>query len=344
MTHYNKSTSLPQEKETSQSSLAKQYGGIHSGTWVDLFPSSWIPYIQLSRLSPPVAFFLIYLPHLFGVAHASKVHNMPIHEAIRTSAILLGGSFFCNNSSHAWNDLIDSSIDKSIPRTQNRPIPRGAISPRAALVFTGFQAIGALCFLLVLPLPAVKASIPTILITTYYPFAKRHTHLAQFVLAFCLTWGVMVGTAAMGVDEPWMDNSTLCLFLAAAVWVVIFDTIYAHQDLPADIEFGVKSMAVLIKGHTKLVLWLFWACLELFLGASGYFGGMGLWYYAISMGGCIAPTGIMILLVDLEDPKSCWKWFASGFWLTGTSIAAGLLAEYLADAALHSTSVTMKVA
>ncbi|KAI0508721.1 UbiA prenyltransferase family-domain-containing protein [Xylaria bambusicola] len=302
MTHSNKSAPVPQEKENTRNAFARQYGGIHSGTWVDLFPSSCIPYIQLSRLSPPVAFFLIYLPHLFGVAHAAKVHNTPIEEVIRTSVILLGGSFFCNNASHAWNDLIDASIDKVIPRTQNRPIPRGAISPRAALVFTGFQVLGAVSFLLVLPASAVKASIPTILITTYYPFAKRHTHLAQF-----------------------------CLFLAAVVWVVIFDTVYAHQDLPADLEVGVKSMAVLIKGRAKLVLWLFWACLGGFLGCSGYFGGMGLRYYAISMGGCIALSGIVILRVDLEDPRSCWKWFSSGFWLTGTSIAAGMLAEYLAE-------------
>ncbi|KAI8622920.1 UbiA prenyltransferase family-domain-containing protein [Xylariaceae sp. FL1651] len=330
MGNLNDSASLPAQKVTSQSAFAKQYGGIHSGTWVDYLPSSWIPYVQLSRLSPPVASFLIYLPHIFGVARASKVLNIPLEEVLRTGAILLGGSFFCNNASHAWNDLVDSSIDKMIPRTQSRPIPRGTISPRAALVFTVSQALVATAFLLELPTAAIKASIPTILITTYYPFAKRHTHFAQFVLAFCLTWGVMVGSASMGMERPWTDPSTLSLFLAAAVWVVVFDTIYAHQDLSGDLEFGVKSMAVLIKGRAKLVLWVFWGCLALLLGYSGHFGGMGFRYYAISMGGCLVPTGIMIFSVDLDDPKDCWGWFASGFWITGTCVAAGLVAEYLA--------------
>jgi 4-hydroxybenzoate polyprenyltransferase len=48
-------------------------------------------------------------------------------------------------------------------------------------------------------------------------------------------------------------------------------------------------------------------------------------YYAISVGGCVASLGAMILKVDLKDPSSCWWWFRYGFWLAGGSITGGLL-------------------
>ncbi|KAH7627199.1 hypothetical protein B0T09DRAFT_368376 [Sordaria sp. MPI-SDFR-AT-0083] len=147
----------------------------------------------------------------------------------------------------------------------------------------------------------------TIIGTTYYPYDKRHTHFAQFVLGLCLEWGIMVGSAGMGVPAPWRDPSTASLVAASVVWVVIFDTIYAHQDLADDLRVGCQE-----HGHA----------------VCGYWGGMGAPYYAITVGGCVVSVGSMIALVDLTDPASCWTWFSWGFWPTGAAIAAGLLVEH----------------
>ncbi|GKT43286.1 4-hydroxybenzoate polyprenyltransferase, mitochondrial [Colletotrichum spaethianum] len=308
--------------------LSQQYGGVHAGGWVDLLPVSWIPYIQLSRLSPPAGLFLIYFPHIFGVLHAASVHDFPLQDVLRVSLVLLGGSFFCNNASHAWNDLIDAPIDAQIERTRTRPIPRGAITPRAAVIFACTQAIGAAAFLLFLPRDASIATIPTIIGTIYYPWAKRHTHLPQLVLGFCLTWGIMIGSSGMGVPSPWTDASTVSLLVASILWVVVFDTIYAHQDLADDLKVGVKSTAVFIQGFAKPALWLLFLGMTACLVSTGYYGGMGLPYYSLTVVGCVISVGSMVAKVDLEDPASCWRWFSQGFWLTGAAIASGLLAEY----------------
>ncbi|KAF2678032.1 hypothetical protein K458DRAFT_464250 [Lentithecium fluviatile CBS 122367] len=45
------------------------YSGDSKSGWIGHLPASWIPYIQLARLSPPAGLFLIYFPHLFGVRH-----------------------------------------------------------------------------------------------------------------------------------------------------------------------------------------------------------------------------------------------------------------------------------
>ncbi|KAH8590932.1 UbiA prenyltransferase family-domain-containing protein [Bisporella sp. PMI_857] len=304
----------------SDTSLSQQYGGIHTGGWVDMFPSSWVPFIQLSRLSPPAALFIIYLPHLFGVAHAAITENPAGSEVLRICALLFCGSFFCSNASHAWNDLVDAPIDKLIPRTRSRPIPRGAITRRAAFVFAAVQALGAASFLLFLPVATAKAVVPNIVGTIYYPYAKRHTHFAQVILGFCLTWGIIVGSSAMGAPKPWADKSTLSLLFASVLWVIIFDTIYAHQDVSDDIKVGVKSMAVMFNKRAKPLLWVLFTCMSCLLVSSGYYGGTGPCYYTLSVGGSIASVGLMIFNVDLEDPASCWKWFSSGFWVTGVPL------------------------
>ncbi|KAF5027015.1 hypothetical protein F66182_890 [Fusarium sp. NRRL 66182] len=309
--------------------LSKQYGGIHAGSWVDVLPKSWIPYVQLSRLSPPVGFILIYFPHLFGVIHAASVQSSSTSDMLYVSGVLVVGSFFCNNGSHAWNDLVDAPIDAQIERTKMRPIPRGAVSRQAALLFAISQAVLASACLLPLGWDTALATIPTIIATLYYPFAKRHTHLAQVVLGFCLTWGVMVGSSAMGIDAPWRHESSVSLLLAANLWVILFDTIYAHQDLQDDVKVGVKSLAVLCNGHARPLLWALFVAKCACLYWCGVSGGLGAPYFTIALGGCAVSVGSMVALVDLEDPESCWKWFATGFWFTALSIVVGLLGDYV---------------
>ena len=67
--------------EFEDAALAQQYGGSHSGGWVGRLPASWVPYVQLARLSPPAALFLIYFPpHLKYVTVDVDMHdNRPPH-------------------------------------------------------------------------------------------------------------------------------------------------------------------------------------------------------------------------------------------------------------------------
>jgi 4-hydroxybenzoate polyprenyltransferase len=107
--------------------------------------------------------------------------------------LLLGGTFFFSNAAHGWNDIVDAPIDKKVTRTQKRPIPRGAITRQAALVFVVTQSIGATTFLLVLPPKTALYTLPNILATTYHPYAKRHTNLVQVILDFCLAFRFILG-------------------------------------------------------------------------------------------------------------------------------------------------------
>ncbi|KAI4122336.1 MAG: hypothetical protein LQ338_005875 [Usnochroma carphineum] len=324
------------------SSVAYQYGGNHKSGWLARLPDSWLPYVQLARLSPPAGLCLIYFPHIFGILHAAILRRSPLPQVLQASALMLGGSFFVSNAIHAWNDLIDAPLDALVERTRNRPIPRGAVSSSAALFFTATQAVGAALFIPSLPHAKHQNALyalPSMIGWTYYPWAKRHTNCPQLVLGFCLAWGIIMGSRAMGSEpfavgilgsgeKPYMEYSTLCLFLASILWTTMYDTIYAHQDLKDDIKVGIKSLAVLYRERTKSLLWQLLTLMAALLLACGRLSEMDLMYHLVAVGGATLSLGLMVARVDLQSSTSCWWWFSNGFWFAGGSIAAGLLLEY----------------
>lgn len=268
--------------------------------------------------------------------------HLDLMDLARPVTLLVVGSFFLSNTIHGWNDLIDAPYDALIARTQGRPIVRGAVSKTGALLFTLSQGVvSAIMLAVMLPDPehAIYIAWPSVVANLYYPWAKRHTHSAQYVLGVCLAWGVVMGTASVlqvaqkGKEgEIWQGTtgtSTACLTAAAALWTVIYDTIYAFQDKEDDIKVGLKSTAVLFGEWTKLFLAINLGFLTALLVYIGYLDGWGELYYGCTVGGCLLSLGTMIIKVDLRDPSSCWWWFRYGFWLAGGSIAVGLLLEYI---------------
>jgi 4-hydroxybenzoate polyprenyltransferase len=110
---------------------------------------------------------------------------------------------------------------------------------------------------------------------------------------------------------------------------MIYDTIYAHQDVKDDIKAGIKSLAVLYREQTKVLLWKLLALMVGLLVACGRIGGMGLGYYFIAVGGSVMSLGLMIQKVDLKSTESCWRWLGKGFLFAGSAIGGGLIIEYL---------------
>jgi 4-hydroxybenzoate polyprenyltransferase len=287
-------------------------------------------------LSPP-------FPTQFSFSTPSFSYPQAIAaQLIQPAALLVVGSFFLSNAIHGWNDLIDAPYDALIARTRERPVVRGAVSKTGALLFTISQGVASTALLAILlpnPKDSLRVAWPSIVANLYYPWAKRHTHFAQYVLGICLAWGVVVGTAGVleaadpgkGADV-WAGTtrtSTACLTAAAVLWTVIYDTIYAFQDMDDDVKVGLKSTAVLFDEWTKEFLAVNLGGLAGLLAYLGKLLELGGLYHGFAVGGCLLSLGIMIIKVDLRDPASCWWWFRYGFWLAGGSIALGLILECL---------------
>jgi 4-hydroxybenzoate polyprenyltransferase len=170
-----------------------------------------------------------------------------------------------------------------------------------------------------------------------YPFAKRFTDFPQVILGVQMGLGYPVGMTAMGFDpsrllEP--ENAKQvgaigAFYMANVCWVIVYDTIYAHQDLKDDISAGVKSMAVRFQHHSKLMLTSMCVMEVLLLLASGILCDFGRGYTAFACGGVWVSLVYMVSTVNLEEATECLWWFKNGCWLVAGSISKGLVAEFL---------------
>lgn len=230
------------------------------------------------------------------------------------------------------NDLWDRNLDPHVARTRLRPIARGAVTPFNALAFTGAQLFAGLSILLQFPFECFFYAVPSLLLVTTYPLAKRATHYPQFVLGLTFSWGAIMGFPALGVDLL-QNNAALtaagCLYASNIAWTVLYDMIYAHMDIKDDAKAGIKSIALRHDAQTKQILSGLAVTQICLLAAAGMAAGAGPLFFVGSCGGAALTLAVTIKRVNLKSVKDCWWWFVNGCLMTGGAISAGLGAEYL---------------
>lgn len=204
-----------------------------------------------------------------------------------------------------YNDLVDQRIDMAVARTRSRPLPSGRVSRRGAKLFLVLQALVGLFVLLQFNAFTIGLGLASLLVVAIYPFAKRFTDWPQFFLGLAFSWGALMGWAALFGRLDW---PAIWLYLAAILWTIGYDTIYAHQDKEDDALVGVRSTARLFGEHTKLCLSLLYALAMLFLilaFATAHVGILGFLGLII--------VGMMfawqVLLIDIDDPDLCLRLF-----------------------------------
>jgi 4-hydroxybenzoate polyprenyltransferase len=150
-----------------------------------------------------------------------------------------------------FNRLADARIDALNPRTANRELPRGAMTPREAAVFVFIASIvfvyaawrlNPVCFAL---------SPVALAIVFWYSLAKRYTTWTQLFLGLAMAVAPVGGWLAMGGRggwQPWL------LALAIGAWVGGFDVLYACQDLDFDRAHGLRSIPVRFGVSGSLVI------------------------------------------------------------------------------------------
>ena len=296
-------------------------------------PTSVIPFAELIRLDKPVGTYYLFFPCLFSTLFAAPL-TVPITDPfviLTTTSLFLLGALVMRGAGCTINDLWDRNLDPHVARTRLRPIARGAISPRSAITFTGFQLLAGLGVLLSFPPTCFFYGAPSLLLVATYPLAKRITHYPQFVLGLAFSWGAFMGFPALGLDV--LSDADLmlaagALYASNVAWTVSYDMIYAHMDIRDDAAAGIKSIALRHETNTKAVLSGL-AILQVgLLGLAGWATGSGPIYFAGSCGGAATTLVSMIWKVKLKSVESCWWWFRNGCWLTGGAITLGLLGEY----------------
>ena len=298
---------------------------------ISFLPKSWIPYAELARLDKPTGTYYLFFPCLFSTFFAASYVSAPLTTVLSTSTLFFAGALIMRGAGCTINDLWDRNLDPHVSRTRFRPIARGAVSVRSAVVFTGFQLLTGLGILLQFPVACLFYGIPSLLLVATYPLAKRVTHYPQFVLGLTFSWGAIMGFPALGVDllaDEAAMRVALLLYSSCISWTVLYDMIYAHMDIKDDAKVGIKSIALRHDNETKAVLTGLASLQVALLAAAGLILDAGPPFFLLSCGSAIFSLATMILRVNLKSVKDCWWWFKHGAWLTGGGISIGLVAEY----------------
>jgi 4-hydroxybenzoate polyprenyltransferase len=292
-----------------------------SGHWVyRIFPKPVWPYAQLARWDRPIGWQLLLWPCLWSAALAAQAKGM-LPDFWHMGLFLIG-AIAMRGAGCTYNDIIDTKIDALVERTRSRPLPSGQITKRAAWVFLVAQAVTGFLVLIQFNWFSIWLGIASLGIVAAYPFMKRITNWPQLVLGLAFSWGALMGWAAFIGSLNW---SPVLLYAATVLWVIGYDTIYAHQDREDDALVGVKSTARLFGDKTKPALVALYAGM-LILAAGSLFAIQAYWITYVGLVAAAFHLGRQIMVLNIYDGDQCLRLFKSNStvgWLIFLGLMAG---------------------
>ncbi len=299
-----------------------------SGSWVDtIAPEGWRPYLRLARHDRPIGFWLLVLPCWWSSALAAIAAGHPLPNLWHMLLFALG-AVAMRGAGCTYNDLVDRDIDGLVERTRSRPLPSGQVTTRQAKLFLVAQAaVGALVLLALANPFAWAVGIASLVVVAIYPFMKRITSWPQSVLGLAFSWGALMGWAAAFGR---LDAPALLLYAGSILWVIGYDTIYAHQDREDDAIVGVRSTALLFGERTPLMLTLFYGGAVALFAATLVSVGAPLVAW-LGLAGFAAHLAWQVRSLDIGNPDLCLRLFKSNR-DAGLILLAGLVAASLARA------------
>ena len=278
-----------------------------TGNWVDRIAPSWTrPYLRLARTDRPIGTWLLLLPCWWSTALAAIANGNRVPD-LRLLALFAIGAIAMRGAGCTWNDILDRDLDAQVERTRSRPIPSRQVSVSAAFAFLALLSLIGLAVLVQMNRFTIATGIASLAIVAIYPLAKRVTNWPQSVLGLAFSWGALMGWAAVFAR---LDPPALVLYAGTILWVIGYDTIYAHQDRDDDAIVGVRSTARLFGAKTKLALLMFFTGAVLLIGVAGLLAGAR-WIFALGLLAFAAHLAWQVRRLDIDDPDLCLKLFRS---------------------------------
>ncbi|KAF8179879.1 UbiA prenyltransferase family [Pholiota molesta] len=294
---------------------------------LSLVSSSLRPYLELVRLDKPTGTILMFWPFAWGLTMAAFKIGLPLKTYSVQLVKCLIAAFIVRSSACTVNDIIDRRMDADVERTQGRPLPSGRISVSSALIFLFVQYfLGISFFYFAFSELAFCVALFQILpLFMIYPLLKRCTHWPQAWLGIAMNFGLIT---AWCDSVQSIDLSLLCSALMGCwCWTMLYDTVYACQDIKDDVKIGVRSTAILFGTWIRPLLVGCGLSFLSMVAISGLVNKQGPAYFVISVGGTAGHLLWQYMTVDLDSPKSCWTNFRRNGQL-GWIVWTGLLVDY----------------
>ncbi len=279
-----------------------------------MFPKQLLQYVYLMRLDKPIGIFLLLWPTLWALWLASAGEPDSKILLVFMMGVVLMRSVGC-----VLNDFADRRFDCYVERTRERPLTSGKVTITEVWLLVAILSCSAFLLVLLCNQLTILLAMLGACLVLIYPFLKRVTYLPQFGLGVAFSWGVPMAFAA---ETGQVQTSGWFLFLTAAIWPVIYDTMYAMVDRSDDIKIGIKSTAILFNAMDKLIIGLLQVLFTVMLVIVGLMFKLHAIYYA-----SVVFVGILFVyqqwLIKERDPQKCFQAFLNNNWV-GLVIFAGI--------------------
>lgn len=239
-----------------------------------------------------------------------------------TVAIASVVTILATGAGNALNDYFDQETDHI--NNPKRPIPRGSVTPRAALVFSVvlFGIAGGLA----LTLPVIAATIAIVNIAAlavYTEFFKGLPGVGNLIVAYLGGSTFLFGGAAVGnITAPGI------LFVLAALAMFTREVIKDVEDLTGDQKQGLNTLPIAIGKQPALYSAAVILCLMVAITPAPYLlGTFGRVYLVL-----VAPANLAMLYaasISFNDPTAGQSILKYGMFLTAAAFIVGRAAVVL---------------
>jgi 4-hydroxybenzoate polyprenyltransferase len=253
-------------------------------------------------------------------------------------AVFVLGTILMRSAGCCVNDVADREFDRHVKRTADRPVTRGAVSVREALLLGAVLALAAFALVCTTNPATIVWSFVGLAVTLMYPYAKRYVSMPQAVLGVAFSFGIPLAFVAVGASgSTWQDMNWQTLndavpakawglMLFNLFWVLAYDTEYAMVDRDDDLRIGMKTSAITLGRHDVSAITAFYA-----VYLCGWYGLLvseklhGAWVFALCLAGLQAVWHFLLILDRSRD--GCFLAFRMNHWL-GATVFAGIALGY----------------
>ena len=198
-------------------------------------------FIELTRLTKPIGFMLLFWPCAWGLTLAYDFSNS-LNEYFFYLILFFLGSVLMRSAGCIVNDILDKEFDAKVFRTKNRPIASGKISIKLGLFYAAILCSLAFLVLINFNFFTILLALGSMPLAFTYPLMKRFTYWPQLFLGVTFNYGLILGWTAVKGD---LEIIPILFYVGAIFWTLGYDTIYGFQDIQDDEIIGLKSTCLL---------------------------------------------------------------------------------------------------
>lgn len=157
------------------------------------------------------------------------------HDILWITVAMVGA----RSAAMGFNRWADHKFDAANPRTKERALPLGLVTPAQVLVFTAASSTLLMFAAFMLNPLSFYLSPVALAIAFFYSYTKRFTFLSHAFLGLALSLAPIGAWIAITGE---LDAPALVLGAAVLFWLVGFDILYSLQDIDFDKEAGLHSV------------------------------------------------------------------------------------------------------